>query len=420
MITNERLKRLERLLEVVRMVSADLDDFTVLQSIISVASELTQSEVASILRYEEKDGCLYFVAAPWFHRDNIENVCVPLGESIAGWVFKHGKTLVIQDVKADERFYSEVDEAAEFQTKSILAVPLLFNGEPVGVFEAINKTNLAHYNGEDVTILETLASLTALIVRNHSLKEEIKTTKQESERLEQMKKDFIAISSHELRTPLGLILGHATFLREVIEEEHHEQMDTIINSGAKLKEIIENMSNVDNYQSGAASLRMRKISINNLIKNIVTAHQEKAKTKNITLRVDIKEPNLLLEGDANKIEIVVDNLLKNAITFTSTGGHVFIVAERVPGYIKVSVIDNGIGIQPKELEHVFERFYQVQSHLTRQHGGMGLGLSVAKVMVEMHGGEIWAESIPEKGSRFSFRLPTDPKQIGAAQSVFDD
>jgi len=180
------------------------------------------------------------------------------------------------------------------------------------------------------------------------------------------------------------------------------------------------MSNVDNYQSGAASLRMRKISINNLIKNIVTAHQEKAKTKNITLRIDIKEPNLLLEGDANKIEIVVDNLLKNAITFTSTGGHVFIVAERVPGYIKVSVIDDGIGIQSEDLKHVFERFYQVQSHLTRQHGGMGLGLSVAKVMVEMHGGEIWAESILKKGSRFSFRLPIDPKQIGAAQSVFDD
>ena len=84
------------------------------------------------------------------------------------------------------------------------------------------------------------------------------------------------------------------------------------------------------------------------------------------------------------------------------------------------VIDDGIGIQPKELKHIFERFYQVQSHLTRQHGGMGLGLSVAKVMVEMHGGEIWAESIPEKGSRFSFRLPINPKQISAAQCVFDD
>ena len=419
MITNERLKRLERLLEVVRMVSADLDDFTMLQSIISVASELTQSEVASILRYDEEDGYLHFVAAPWFHRDSIESVRVPLGESIAGWVFKSGQPLIIQDVKSDKRFYSEVDEAAEFQTKSILAVPLLFNGEPVGVFEAINKTNSAHYNGEDVTILETLASLTALMVRNTSLKGEIQKTKKQAERLEQMKKDFIAISSHELRTPLGLIIGHATFLREVIGEEHYEQMDTIIGSGAKLKEIIENMSNVDNYQSGAARLRMRKVSVVALIKDVIKRHQEKADAKNVSLHIDTPNPNLLVEGDASKIDVIIDNLLKNAITFTPTGGHVFVTAEEVPGYVKVTVVDDGIGIPPDDLERIFERFYQVQSHLTRQHGGMGLGLSVAKVMVEMHGGEIWAESIPEKGSRFSFRLPLDPKQIGAEKSVFD-
>lgn len=418
MITNERLKRLERLLEIVRMVSANLDSFTVLQSIISVASELTQSEVASILSYNEEDGHLHFIAAPWFHRDSIESVRVPLGESIAGWVFQYGKPLVIQDVKGDERFFSEVDLATEFQTRSILAVPLLINGESVGVFEAINKTSRAHYNGEDVTILETLASLTALIVKNSMLKERIDKTQAEADRLEQMKKDFIAISSHELRTPLGLILGHSTFLREVIDSEHHEQLDTIIRSGVKLKEIIENMSNVDNFQSGAARLRMRKFAIDSLLQDAILAHQPGADAKNISLHADIKTPTLLLEGDSAKIEIVVNNLLKNAITFTSTGGHVFVVAEQIPGYAKISVVDDGIGIHPDDLPHVFERFYQVESHLTRQHGGMGLGLSLAKVMVEMHGGKIWAESIPEKGSRFNFLLPLDPKQVDAAESVF--
>lgn len=418
MITNERLKRLERLLEVIRMVSADLDDFTVLQSIISVASELTQSEVASILRYNEEDGYLHFVAAPWFHRDSIESVRVPLGESIAGWVFKYGKPLVIQDVKEDKRFYSEVDDAAEFQTKSIVAVPLLFNGNPVGVFEAINKTNRAHYNGEDVTILETLASLTALIVRNHSLKEEITKTKQQAERLEEMKKDFIAISSHELRTPLGLILGHATFLQELIPGEHQEHLDVIVQSGAKLKGIIENMSNVDNYQSGMARLRMHKVAIVRLIKNVIAKYQEKADAKNVQVRLDAPNPNLLLEGDASKIEMVVDNLLDNAITFTSTGGHVFVVVQQLPGYIKVSIVDDGIGIAPEEIKRIFDRFYQVQSHLTRNHGGMGLGLAVAKAMVEMHGGDIWAESIPGKGSRFNFRLPLDPEQADAGKNVF--
>jgi signal transduction histidine kinase len=415
---NERLKRLERLLELIHMISADLDYSTILQSAISVASELTNSEVASILRYKEADDHLHFVAAPWFHRDAIQGVRVPLEESIAGWVYRHAKPLVIQDVRGDERFYSEVDNAAEFQTHSILAVPLLVKGQPIGVFEALNKINRAHYNGEDVTILETLASLIALIIRNLSLEEEIGKTRVEAEKLEQMKNDFIAISSHELRTPLGLILGHSTFLREVIDDEHQEQIDTIISSGAKLKEIIEDMANVENFQSGAARLRMRKFSLANLVLASLNTFQERAREKKVTLHPEIKAPELLLEGDAAKIEIAISNLLKNALTFTHQGGHVFITTEEIPGYAKVSVVDDGIGIPEKDIPHIFERFYQVESHLTRQHGGMGLGLSVAKVMVEMHGGEIWAESVLNKGSRFTFLLPLDPDQIDAAQSVF--
>jgi two-component system sensor histidine kinase VicK len=92
--------------------------------------------------------------------------------------------------------------------------------------------------------------------------------------------------------------------------------------------------------------------------------------------------------------------------------------EQIPGYAKVAIIDDGIGITAKELPHIFERFYQVESHLTRQHGGMGLGLSVAKVMIELHGGKIWAESILGKGSQFAFLLPLDRDQFNAAERVF--
>jgi len=102
---------------------------------------------------------------------------------------------------------------------------------------------------------------------------------------------------------------------------------------------------------------------------------------------------------------VLSNLLKNAITFTNESGEVIVRGEQHPDYVEVSVRDNGIGIPSVDLPHVFDRFYQVESHLTRRHGGMGLGLSVAKVMVEMHGGRIWVESKEGEGSVFSFLLP---------------
>ena len=418
MMTQKNHSNREHLLESMRTLSAELDYQTVLQSVLSVSSKLTNSEVASILKYEEADGHLHFLAAPWFHKDSMQSLRVPVNESIAGWVYKNAEPLVIQDVREDKRFYSEVDQAVKFQTNSILAIPLLVQGRCVGVLEAINKANRAHYNGEDVLILETLASQAALILENMDLEKRVAQMQAATDRLEQMKKDFIAIASHELRTPLGLIIGHSTFLREVIQEEHYEQLDTIISSGAKLKEIIESLSNVENFQSGAASIRMMKFSLPNLIKQNIDAFQEKAKAKKISLHTDIKHPNLLLEGDAEKIGIALGSLLKNAVSFTAEGGHVFIVMEQIPGYAKVAIIDDGIGIAEKDIHHVFERFYQAESHLTRQHGGMGLGLSVAKVMIELHGGKIWAESILGKGSQFAFLLPLDRDQVNAAERVF--
>ena len=418
MQTNKDLSYQEPLLEALRAFSLETDYKKVLQSIISLGAKLTKSEVASILKYEEADEYLYFLAVPHTQRDSMRSLRVPLEASIAGWVYQYAETLIIQDVKEDKRFYSEIDEKVAFQTHSVLAVPLLVKGKPVGVLEAINKTSHAHYNGEDVIILETLASQAALIIENMNVKQRTMQIQAAADRLEQMKKNFIAIASHELRTPLGLVLGHATFLREVVEEKHHDQLDVIIRSGGKLKDIIENLSNVENFESGAARIRMRQFSLSDLVRNTTNSFQKKAHEKNITLYTEINAPNLLIEGDAEKVGIAIDNLLKNALTFTPEKGRIAVSLEQITGYAKLSIIDNGIGIPSEELSRIFERFYQIESHLTRRYGGMGLGLSVTKVMIELHGGRVWAESILGKGSKFSFLLPLDRNQVNAAQRVF--
>ncbi len=418
MTNNKRFQNYESLLETLRDLRTESDYQTVLQSVISVASELTMSEAASILKYDEADGYLHFIATPFFNRDAIQDIRVPLDESIAGWAYQNARNLVIQNVKDDQRFYSEIDQKGKFQTHSVLAVPLLIKGQPVGVFEAVNKTSRAHYNGEDALILETLASYVAVIVENMTLEKRAEQMQAATDQLEQMKKNFIAIASHELRTPLGLILGHSTFLREVIDEKYHEQLDIIIRNGGRLKEIVENLSNVENFQSGAARIRMAKFSFPNLVTKIADSFQGSAKEKKISLRLDIKDPDLSIEADAEKIEIAIANLIKNALSFTHEEGHIAVLVEKKTRYAKVTVIDDGIGIPSEDLSQIFDRFYQVESHLTRQHGGMGLGLSVAKVMIDLHGGKIWAESTPGKGSQFAFLLPLDRDQLVAAQQFF--
>jgi signal transduction histidine kinase len=348
----------------------------------------------------------------------LKTVTVPIAGSIAGLAFRQKRTISINDVSASQHHFKNADRVTGFKTRSLLACPILFRGESLGVIEVVNKAASADYNGDDATILETLAAHAALGVQNAHLQTLLEKTKEEATRLDKMKNDFVAITSHELRTPLGLILGHSTFLRELVDEEYHPQMDTIIKNAMRLKEIIESMSSVDNVQTGMAVLRRRTVSVRRLVLDIVAMLRAGAEQKKITLGIDIDDSDLMIEGDSEKISIAISNLVKNGILFTNEGGHVFVVAEQVPGYVKIAVIDDGIGIPAKDSPHVFDRFYQVESHLTRKHGGMGLGLSVAKMMVEMHGGRIWVESAEGKGSIFTILFPLDSSQAEAAGKVF--
>ncbi len=408
----DQTKLLARLLELTRNLSvvADLDVY--MKSILSAAAELMECEAAAVLVYDETRQDFYYKYVPWFHSDSIKDARVPLNESAAGWVFLQVKPLVITNTATDSRYYSKADGWEGFKTTSLLGVPLLLQEKPVGVFEVFNKAGGAGYSDEDIRILECLASLTAISMQNDMLTKNVQSSQNESRELDRLKSEFIAISSHELRTPLGLILGYATFLRELVGKEFYEQVDAIIRSASRLKEIIENLSNVDNYQTGSFLLRSRKVSIARVIDDVSASFRDMAGNKDVTLNIEIdRSQDLWMDVDGSKIAIVLSNLVKNAITFVNEGGRVCIRAERQPDFIQVSVEDNGLGIPTKDLAHVFDRFYQVESHLTRRHGGMGLGLSVAKAMIEMHGGRIWVESTESLGSTFTFLLPVNGKKI---------
>lgn len=418
MITNERFEQLERLLEVVRGLTTAPDLESFLQTVINEAMELTSSELASILEYDETAAELRFLAMHWFQRDLLRPVGVPVNGSAAGWVYRRGQPLIIQDVKLDQRHFKVIDHVTKHETHSLVAVPLMVRGEVVGVLEALNKKDGAHYTEQDLTILETLGALAAQAVKNVNLQRKVRATSIELAELERLKSDFIAITSHELRTPLGLILGHATFLRELAAAQYGEQLDIIIRNATKLKEIVENLSDVDNIQSGAARVRHQKISLAKIAQNVTLMFQDEANSRNITLRCEIEAAPCYVNADETKLTVALSNLVKNSLQFTEAGGHVTVRIEEDSGHFKVSVTDDGIGIPAKDLPRVFERFFQVEAHLTRRYGGMGLGLSVAKAMVELHGGRIWVQSEEGKGSTFTFLLPVDQTQPVSASKPF--
>ncbi len=403
-MSDGHIHRLERLWEVTRSLGAfqELEPF--LQATLSAAVELTGSEAAFIFELEEGGEAFHVLGAPRYRRDALRNLRLPVSESAAGQVYRSLQPLRLAHKETGSRSYKEAVVGLGLEVQTLAAVPLVLRGKPLGVLEALNK-NKADYTEEDLLLLETLAVLTALAIHNEALQRRAEAAMTELAELDRLKSDFVAITSHELRTPLGLILGHATFLHEMLDGEVRQQAETIIRYASRLKEIIESLARIHNYESGTARLRKSLFSIPHLIDNVLASFADLATQRHISLQSERRGGDLFIEGDPAKVSIALGNLVKNALLFTNEGGHVRVISEAVPGYVKVSVVDDGIGIPAKDLPRVFERFFQVEAPLTRRHGGMGLGLSVAKAMIELHGGRIWAESQVGKGSIFSFLLP---------------
>ncbi|MFP3855367.1 MAG: sensor histidine kinase [Anaerolineales bacterium] len=409
----------DRLLEISRVLSSTLELRPLLNAIVRVATEMTSSQAASILLYDEQTDELRFEAAPGSQQQDLESLAVPLNASVAGWIYSNAMPLVIQDAANDKRVYRKVDDVLGFQTESILGVPLMVQDEPIGVIEAVNKEGGDRFSEADLEVLETLASQAAIAIQNARLLSQLKEANSELKRLDSVKSDFIAIASHELRTPLGLILGHATFIKDLVPDDYEEQMDVIIRSAMRLKEIIEDMSAIAHSDQGVAKVRRNQFSMAQLIDEVTERFRAEAERKGIELTQDIpKEVDLTLHGDREKIDLAISNLVRNAVTFTDEGGQVGLKAEVSGGYVQIFVVDDGIGIPESDVDRIFERFYQVESHLTRKHGGMGLGLSIAKAMVEMHNGQIWCESKEGVGSLFCITLPATQEKASAASKVF--
>jgi signal transduction histidine kinase len=401
-------QRLERLLEISRKLATDWQQSSLLQSICEATSELIDCEDGSILVLDEDQSSLRFIAGPWDQISLMKQFHVPVENSIAGWVFTNMQPLVVPDALHDKRVFREIDHALHFQTRSLLSVPMVFRNQSIGVLQALNKNRNAPFNNDDVSILETLASQAAIALHNVKLLENSEEAYRQMLELDHMKTDFIAITSHELRTPLGLILGHATFLRESGTAEQAPQIEVILRSAMRLKEIVEEFSNVENFNSGMAMLRSQPVDIAQLVSETVESLRGQAAEKNIGLSVDVYAGSHTIECDPRKVRIALENVIKNGLTFTNSGGHVWVKVIYPPDCVRISVSDDGIGIPAAEQEKIFQRFYQVEAHLTRRHGGLGLGLSIARDMVEMHGGKIWVESVEARGSRFTIQLPEKP------------
>jgi signal transduction histidine kinase len=407
----------QKLLEICRTSTASLEFEPLVSVLIDAASELTTSEWTWILTRIEDTEQLVVTALPFYMKETLQSAPVTVRNSLAGQAIESFQAVVFNSSKAKETVDKDLWENTQ-KPNSVLAVPIIFRGKVLGVIESFNKANGGGYNSQDIEVLELLAGQAAGSIQNHYLAGNNDQAIQKMLELDRMKSDFISIASHELRTPLGLIIGHAAFLKDTAHEAQKNDLDVISRSAERMKDLIDDFGDMESITNGMRTLRRGRVSFDTLVPEVVGMFQALAKENKVRLAYELKGSNLSVEGDTGKLELVLRNLIKNGIIFTNPGGVVKLTVEEVPGFMKLTVLDNGIGIPAGEIQKIFNRFYQVEKHLTRRHGGMGIGLSSAKEMVELHGGKISVESVENKGSRFTVLIPLNAAQAKAAQKVF--
>jgi signal transduction histidine kinase len=333
-------------------------------------------------------------------------IMVSLDDSIAGAILRANKPMYIQDVTRDPRWNPQVGQAINFDTRQILGVPMRnVNQEPVGVLEALNKVGAAHFSVQDLETLAVLADIAGVAVEKARLFTELEQANATLSELDEVKSNFISIASHELRTPLAVIMGYVSFLREDADETVAEQFDTVLDAAVHLRGLIQDMANLSYVDAGQTTLLRQMVDLAALVREMELASDETAVAKNQTVTLTLSPAPLEVIVDRSMIEVVLGNLLNNAVKFTPQNGRITITVERQGREAWFRIQDTGSGIPEDQLERIFHRFYQIESSMVREHGGMGLGLSIAKELVELNHGRIWAESAGEDGSEFIVALP---------------
>jgi len=227
-----------------------------------------------------------------------------------------------------------------------------------------------------------------------ALRTEADTARAEADIANSIKDEFLAVLSHELRTPLTSILGWSNLLAtgNLEEQAANRAVETIVRCARAQKQLIDDLLDMSRIVTGKLRLNVRTVELAPIIEAVVDSVRPSADSREIRLKTALESLMSPVSGDPDRIQQIIWNLLSNAIKFTPKGGQIDVRLERVHSHIEITISDTGQGIAPEFLEHIFERFRQSDSSSTRQHGGLGLGLSIVRQLVELHGGTVTAQS----------------------------
>lgn len=406
-------------------LAGELDLERLVQVTIDAATQLTRAQFGAFFHNTAADTySLYTLSG--ISKQAFAGLPAPRGSAVFGPTFRGERVIRSDDITRDPLYGRNPPfdgmPPGHPPVRSYLAVPvhsrsgevlggLLFGHAERGVF-----TEQAEH------IVRGIAAQAAIAIDNARLYGQVqrlltseREARTEAERVSSLKDEFLATLSHELRTPLNAIIGWAHMLNAgtVAADKRGTAIDTILRNARIQSQLIEDLLDMSRIISGRVRIQMTRLDVREVVAASINVVRPTADAKRIAIEFNPAQGAYMVQGDADRLQQIMWNLLSNAIKFTGPGGQVIVTLARRGAHVEICVSDTGIGIEPHFLPHVFERFRQADGSSTRGHGGLGLGLSIARSLVEMHAGTVYAASPGlNHGTSFTVRLPAPGAHAG--------
>ncbi len=409
---NLRLRTLEQLLAVSEALSATLELSELVHIVLDAMIERSGFQTGFLLLGDEPAMLHLAATTPATARLTDE------GRALAERAF------TLQQTRYEETacYGTQPDQTLH----AALAVPLRAHGRVNGVVVLCNQHSTTLRPGIQQGLM-LLANQAGAALRNATLYRQLDEAYQRRQELDHLKSEFIAIASHELRTPLSIVLGYTMMVRDQVEGSQRDYLQRVIESAQRIKAIVDDMVNLHYIDTGELQPQFTLVDLSEMIRQVVQSLRSTAELAGQTIMVNLSDTLPPFLTDREKVMLVLNHLLSNAIKFTPQRGRITITVSirqyheleslreasvvtpsaslRALPWVVIDVEDTGIGIPVHEQTRIFERFYQIGNSLTRERGGVGLGLALVRELIASLGGAVWVVSREGEGSIFSFALP---------------